>query len=139
MSSRTETIQKYFEGHMKRCATLAVPLSTRHWCFEAPEDRVHRPYGWLPPYQTARGTFVFRFCPEVIDAQTSHLDEDALEEYLEVLVFSADLHITQWERPIEERDRLIDRTLYDIGPGSMRLLNEVQMKALDEARQAAEG
>lgn len=31
-----------------------------------------------------------------------------------------------------ERERLIDRCLYDIGPGSMKLLNEVQMRVMDQ-------
>lgn len=135
MSERAETIESYFREAMIRVGGIALPLTPERWEAEAPEDpsNLHRPFGWMPPYQRAPGLFVLRFCPTIIEAQTAHLDDTQLEEYLNVLSFSADLHITHWERPPEDRERLIDRTLYDIAPGSMQLLNDVQMRAMDTA------
>ncbi len=138
MSDRTESIETYFREAMSRVGAIGLPLTPERWEAEAPEDpsNLHRPFGWMPPYQRAPGLFVFRFCPTLIASQTAHLDDKALTEYLEAVSFCADLHITHWELSDDDREALITRALYDIASGSLALLGDVQMRALDAAKAA---
>jgi len=131
---RTDKIEAFFKAWATRVGCIAIPLNSDRWEAEVPAEPsgVHRPYGWMPPYQRVPQLFVFRFCPTIIDSQTAHLSDDRMEEYLDAVAFVSDLHITNWERSDDERNRLVDRVLYDVAPGSFTLLTEVQMKSMEE-------
>jgi len=133
MNTRADIIEAHFVDHMERVGGVAVPLDPWRWAAVtlAGSSPIHRPFGWLPPCREVPGGFVLRFCPSIIETQTADLDDDRLLEYIDAISFSADLHITNWERTPEDRERTIDRVLYDIAPGTLRLLTEVQTKAMD--------
>jgi len=133
-TTRTALIEQYFQDKLTRCGGVSLPLNRKRWDSEtdAKADPLHRPYGWMAPtIRPPIGPFIFPFCPDVINEQTWDLSDDELDEYLETLGFCVSMHIQHHERTPEDREQLIDRTLYDIGPGSMALLSRVQMKAMD--------
>lgn len=76
------------------------------------------------------------FCPELIAQQTADLNEEDLNDYLTAIFWILDRHIVLlWENPEmsrDERHRQIEDDLYDIGAGSIDLLNHVQLKVLDQ-------
>src|SRR5262245_35370962 len=53
--------------------------------------RNHR-FGWIPPSDDPDGLIVW-LCPEVIVAQTGHLDDMFFAAYLDVIQFTCDLSL----------------------------------------------
>jgi hypothetical protein len=94
---------------------------------------VDGPFGYAMPGSGPERELVFRFDPDVLSAQTRHLDDDRFVYYLDVLEFVADTHITLCDRPYEEQLRAVEDELYDRARGSLRLWSEVQARALDAA------
>lgn len=133
MPNRQAHIETEFSEHMRSITAVPLPLSRKRWEHEAPTDpmRLHRPFGWMPPFEQVAGFVVFPFCAELINEQTQDLSDADFATYLTIILFSCDLHVTHRARPVEDREQLIDRTLYDIAPTAMALLSRVQMSALD--------
>lgn len=133
--TRCAHIKDHLSATLTRCAAVAIEMDPERWKAATEPGNLRRLYGWVPPYpQTPVGPFVLEYCPEIIDAQTKDLSDDELDQYLEAIGFHASMHIQHHERTIEERELLIDRTLYDIGPGSIALMSQVQLAAMDMRR-----
>lgn len=92
-------------------------------------------YGWTLPYddeESATGIGLAFNVPMIVE-QTRHLDDDQFNEYLDAIEYRLNNHITLYDDyDEEERCRIIDNLLYDRGPGSMQLLNDVQMRVLGD-------
>jgi hypothetical protein len=91
------------------------------------------PFGYTMPGAGPEQEEVFRFDPDVVAAQTAHLDDEQFIAYLDVVEFVADTHVTLYELPFDERLRWVEDELYDCFPGSLRLWTDVQVRALDTA------
>lgn len=76
-------------------------------------------------------------CPELIANQIEHLDEDDRKHYMEMVGWLCDRHITLrvMRRDIgdddEARHRVIEDELYERAVGSLDLISQVELRALD--------
>lgn len=150
LEARTKIIHDRLVAHFLDAAVVPKPMSKFEWSTADLNDpsRVHKPYGWVPPqkaegrhpedcecFACVRGEvvelIVAPFCPALIAEQTTGLDDETFHMYLDVIDYTTSLHITYRDLPWEERERTVDDKLYEVAPGSMELLNAVQMGALD--------
>lgn len=155
IEARTGLVNDRFVAHFLDAAVVPRPMTKFEWSTAAFVDpsRLHKPYGWMPPfgldgehptgcacYACERGENVelilAPFCPALIAEQTAHLDDHMLEHYLDAVDYMTSLQIAYRSMAWQERERLIDLALYEAAPGSMEILNEVQMLALDGMTEA---
>ena len=129
--SRAEEIKTRLTEHF---ASVGVAVTAAHkdaWNSFPPAPR--HSYGWIPPIAFGEPALCVCFCPELLDEQTTWLDEEQLDHYLSVIEFTIDRHVQYWgEMPEEELARRVDGEIIDHFPTSMSLLNRVQMRALDQ-------
>jgi hypothetical protein len=134
MDQRIERIAQRLTPHYEDMDVVVRLLGVEEWASADLVDLENsRPFGWVPPQEDGPDV-VFSLCPELIVQQTAGLDDFLFEAYVDVIQFLSDLQIAYHE--IEdpyERSRMIDKRLFDAAEGSMRLLNKVQMEALDAA------
>lgn len=150
VAARADRLTDRLVEHFLEAACLPQPLLKWEWMTrELPDPaNVNRPFGWVPPFP-ADGehpepcrcsaclagdeveTILAPFCPELIAEQTADLDDEAFDQYLDVIDFCTSLHIIHRHLAADERQRLVDSMLYDQAPGSMELQNAVQMRVLD--------
>jgi hypothetical protein len=118
---------------------IAQPLTLFEWMTTdlADPSNLHRPYGWVPPYEidgepaAEAATVVAPFCPALIADQTRFLLQREFEQYLDTIEYQLCLHIVHRSLPWQEPEALVDRLLYDTAPGSMELQNRVLLRILD--------
>jgi hypothetical protein len=131
---RIERIAQRLSSHYEEMDVVVRPCGIEQWATSDLVDPDNsRLFGWVPPHREGAAV-VFPFCPELIAQQAATLDDLFFEAYIDVIQFTCDLAIAYHE--IEdpyERSRMIDKRLVDAAEGSMRLLNRVQMEALDAA------
>lgn len=108
---------------------------------EASDDRLHAPFGFLPPIwvpgrvpagETEPGTRVARLCPAVIARQIAGRSENDREDYLSGMHLHLSLHVIHRDDPNIES--LIDNLMWDNSPSTMRLVSDVQLGALSVSR-----
>jgi hypothetical protein len=121
--------EKRFEDLTKELEMEAFFWPRRDWFDEAPEDptNLHRPFGYI---LTTDG-FRLHFCVELVVAQSADLTDREFEAYLDVIDVHLCKHISHLDADDLEAD--VDNAIYEMAPGSLRLLNEVSMRALDRA------
>ncbi|HVV38345.1 MAG TPA: hypothetical protein VHC63_17180 [Acidimicrobiales bacterium] len=102
-------------------------IAPSDWWRAAPADpsNLHRPFGYLPTTDLR----TLHASPELILEQTTGLDEADFDAYLDALEVHVYKHITYFDE--DDVEGLIDRDIYAMAPGSMRLLNAVSMEILD--------
>lgn len=91
-------------------------------------------FGWTYPFDDDNSPTALSLavCYDMIVDQSLHLDFALFREYVDVIEYRLNLHITLYDEfPQDERARIIDNLLYDKGPGSMQILNDVQLHVLD--------
>lgn len=49
--------------------------------------------------------YIAPYCPEIIDAQTTNMTESQLDDYLNVIEWVCDMHLTLWEEIEDPSDR----------------------------------
>ncbi len=98
------------------------------WFAAAPADdtNLHRPFGY-----TTSDMVSIHCSPDLIVTQTRTLDDTEFQEYLDIVEYHLLKHV-QYFHDAEAEVR-IDRETYDTWPGSMTVLNAVQMMVLDGA------
>ncbi len=138
--SRSELIDNYFRDY---CASIGITRSSQNRETFAmlgdDPNNLYRPYDWLPPsfvwYAANDGLeyriFTFTYCKVIIAEQTTRLSDTELRQYLDVIHYYVNLHITYCETPVALRDKIIEEDLWKVAPGSMVFLNQVQMAVLD--------
>jgi hypothetical protein len=128
----TKRLGEHFAHPQMFCAVHT--LSDAAWDSEAPPDftNLHRPFGWVPPFEREVGAAEFWFCPERIERQTASLNFDELNAYLDIILFTGDTHVIHFFEEPERRIRIAEDELMKRAPGSYDLLNRIQMSILDE-------
>jgi hypothetical protein len=134
MADRIAVISERLEKFYRSTYSVPVVVPLERWDSDAPPDptRLHRPFGFSPPYEVAG--FVarrFAFCPELIAAQTSDLGDVGLHEYLDYIEYHSSLHLAHAGMDVYELEEVIDRVVADSAIGTLCLVNEVQMRCLD--------
>lgn len=151
VDARSRRVEDRLVAHFREAGVVPVPMSKFEWASPDLSDpsRLHRPYGWVPPCPTEGShpdgcgcsacregrdveLIVAPFCPALIAEQTAALDDATFERYLDVIGYVGSLHIVHRDLPWGERERKVEESLYETAPGSMQLLNQVQMAILDE-------
>jgi hypothetical protein len=93
-------------------------------------------YGWTYPYEVeedvAKSRLAISFNPERIVELSSTLDDGLFNEYVDAIEYILNTHIAFFDtKPLGERIRVAEETMYANGPGSLMLLSDVQVQALD--------
>lgn len=154
MIDRKKYIHDRFMGNCLTIGVLPMHMTKAEWAKAALPDpsNLHRPYGWVPPFavegdthqpncpcsgclnQADMDTIYVPFCSELIAEQTIlvGLDDDQFHTYIDIVDYSVSMHIIHRLVPWEEREALIDNSLFDEAEDSMRLQNAVQMALLDQ-------
>jgi hypothetical protein len=136
LSDRTAIVTDYFEPlYRGMYMNVYIALDDTDWeefsADRGPETR----FGYTLPFEdeeSESGTSI-AFYPWLISRQTEHLDTGEFNDYLKAVEYRLNNHITLFDDyDEEERIRIVDNLLYDRGPGSMHLLNDVQLKAIDD-------
>ena len=96
-----------------------------------PEGWTGSRFGWDPPL-LHEGLFVLPYCPAILARVTAKLFVDETDDYLRALVSCISLHVIHHELPEPERVRTVESALYDTAPGSLALLSQIEMAALDK-------
>jgi hypothetical protein len=134
MTERTQFIEERLRPHYEEMDIDVLVFTKEQWAdVGSPDPTGNRRFGWIPPYEEGQEV-LFPVCPEIIAEQTEDLDDLLFGAYVDVIQFTCDLSIAY--HGIEddyERARMIDKRLLDTAAGSMRLINRVQMRALDAA------
>lgn len=130
---RTLAVVDYVESHI---AGPLIPLRTApsDWDPSHPTDTVgtYARFGFLPPQPEGRH-WVWRYCPDIIAAQSASLSDQQFEAYLNQVdcrVSMALVHSDDY--PLDKLERVIHDTIYSAGPDLTALLDDVQMRVLDE-------
>ncbi len=121
-----------FAGIAKAIVLRLHTHAPDEWLRDAPEDEtnLHRPYGYVPPTLDD-----LHFCPDIVVAQCADLKDEEFEDYLNVIEIHIYGHITHMND--DDVERVVDRAVYDVAPGSTALMSRVQMQALDRATRAS--
>ena len=134
---RVEYISLRLTDHFGNPAMLHTPviLPDNAWDEQAPADatNLYRPFGWVPPFEVEVGRGEFWFCSQRIARQTTGLTDEELKAYIDIIQFVSDVHIVNYhvDDPIQ-RSHIADDKLLKTAPGSMDILNRVQLAVLDE-------
>lgn len=93
-------------------------------------------YGWTLPFKYPDGDtgFGIAFCPSIIVEQTEEDTDNRFHEYLNAIEFRLNYHFAWFGN--DEKTNRIDAMLYDQAPGSMDVLNSVQLRVLDQEANA---
>ncbi len=138
--TRSELIDNYFRDHCANIGIISNPVDRGLFTALAVDStNLYGPYGWLPPtfvwYPAEDGLeyrrFTFIYCNEVILHQVVTLSDADLMQYLDVIHYYVNLHVTYCETPVALRDKIIEEELWRVAPGSMVFLNRFQMAVLD--------
>jgi hypothetical protein len=141
--SRARQIQERLDAHFIGEVEVAVATPEPAWWAENhPTVGSWASLGWGSPvpnsqHDPAKGTsaIIVPYCPEVIDEQTAGLTDEELDEYLGVVVYVTDMHITYWAiEDIEQRHQIIMEELGEQFPASARLIeDQLEVAALLES------
>lgn len=146
LSELTDEIRQALVTHFEDMHVIPFVYSRFEWLTKPLDDpnNLHRMYGWLPPKEVPpeegpefAGSHVIviaPFCPEIIAEQTLHLTAEEHAFYMDTIFVSTALHLAHRDKPLEERERIIEEYMWTEGEDSMRLMNAVQMRALDIIR-----
>lgn len=94
------------------------------------------PRGWSDPtLDHERGVFTVRFCPEVIHAVIGRLHGAALRDVLVTIKAAVFLAVSHHDR--DDPRTSVDDRLWDDAPGTLRLLSEIELAALDRSGEEA--
>jgi len=134
---RAEQLRQHFLDHYRPedFHTTVVTVPEADWDATAPADptNLHRPFGWVPPFEVEIGKAIFMFSPELIARQTAALTDVEFQQLIDVIQFMADGHlIHSFLDDPTERTRLVEQQLHTTAPGSFQLLSRVQMLILDQ-------
>lgn len=130
--TRTEKVTEYFYKFADRVGVTVI-LIDPDWLDHQEKHPTTAPFGWTPPFKD-QGEFFFIVCSDRIDAQTQHLTDEELLNYLMAIDFLASLHIVHHKKPLEERVNLVEDILYNTADASLSLLSRVQLEALESTK-----
>lgn len=142
--NRPELINNYFHDHCTNINIACNPVDLESFTALAKDDtNLYGPYGWLPPTFVWTPTedgheyrrFTFTYCSQIILSQIRSLSDVEVMQYLDVIHYYVNLHITYCETPAALRDKIIEKELWNSAPGSMVFLNKFQMSVLDSINQ----
>lgn len=95
-----------------------------------PETR----FGWTTPFdddESPVGLGIAFHVDRIVD-QSAHLDDMLFGEYVDAIEYQLNHHLVLYDDyTAEERAVMADDVLYENGPGSMQLMSDVQLAALD--------
>lgn len=139
----TDHIRDVLVAHFEEMHVQPYPYSKFEWKANPipDENNLHHLYGWVPPKQIDSSSdetlkdhdiVIAPFCPEIIAEQTLHLDQDEFAAYMDCLRVQTALHVAHRAKPLAERERIIEEYMWQEGEDSLRLMNAVQMRALDK-------
>lgn len=130
--TRTEEIKTRLNNHFIK--EIGVPTATPYregW--ESFPVTAQHPFGWITPVPFGDPPLLVCFCPDVIAAQTDHLDDVDLNIYLTLLEYMLDRHIILFgDAGVEQNQNRIEEELLQYWPGAVTVMNDVQLRALDE-------
>jgi hypothetical protein len=130
LTDRRKSVALHFQKTADDLELMLHDYGIDEWVSVAPPDdetNLHRPYGYLP----TKDLETLHFSPNLIAAQTAELEEDAFVAYLDVVDVHVLLHVTHYANP--DVERIVDKAIYDLAPGSAAVLSEVMMTVLDRA------
>lgn len=140
---RIEFINEQFEQLFKNIA-LPVLLSGDVWKVmaraENPDkcpDRIHLPFGYRPPeWNEHDQVYVVFYSADIINDTARDQDDGRFSTYVATVVAHLQYHIILVDEvPPDRIEHAIDETLYDLAPGSLALMNDVQMAYLDRVQE----
>lgn len=129
-------IVDFMERELNRIDFTPVRVAVAAWRSPDPANDplgLYAPFGFLPPV-LAGEDWIWRYCPELIAAQTEHLTDESREFYLHYINLRVSLHPTYVDLDDRERENIIENSVYDSGPDQHHIITEVQMRALDARR-----
>lgn len=94
-------------------------------------------YGWTLPFEDEDGEYVtmaIAIYPDLIVKQTEEDSDNRFHEYLNAVEYRLNWHFA-WFGDTDKTDK-IDAMLYDQAPGSMEILNSIQLRVLDQEANA---
>lgn len=129
---RTETIQERLEALFRtELGHTTVAVEQEKWPTLPLVPRFR--FGYMPPVPLTsdRDQFVVTFSPDLIDAVTSWLDDDAFEVYMDALEAFVAGHLMLPDEPSDEVMRHVEDELFDKAPEALRFMGEVEARAID--------
>lgn len=127
LQERISFITNYLVTHCLSIEVADRSLSALAWEIDTFETR----FGYALPQRREDDEWEIRFCAEIIAAQTLPLSEEELTQYLDAILWTLDMHITHNHLDEDERRLHVENTLASIAPGSLAMMNDVQVRAID--------
>jgi hypothetical protein len=133
---RIEIIKQRFSELFEDIATLCC-LTEEIWrVMDVGQDPLHLPFGYRPPeWNHEENAYVTFFSADIINLTTENQPDDRFAAYLTVICHHLHYHIIFDDVPEERVEHAIDETVYDLAPGSLALMNDVQMAYLDHIQE----
>lgn len=137
IAERTKLVNDRLVFHFEDIGCVLQPMSKFEWTTAQLEDpsNLHRPYGWVPPFEGKNGdefAIFAPYCPSLIAEQTVDLDDGDFDSYLSGIEFITALQIANRNLPWQERERVIEARVWTEGEDTLRLMSAVQMAVLDK-------
>ena len=136
MPSRADHILDRLDTHFIEEVGAAVSTPTREtWLSIVAGLGPQAQFGWSWPISHCDPPICVPYCPEIIDEQTKDLTDEDLSQYLDIIEFVCDSHISHWlvEPDAEERQRRVEEELLEMFPATLDLWSRVQLAVLDAA------
>lgn len=128
---RVLRIVDYVETEMTAVVS-PVRVAKENWQTTDPADPLgtYSRFGHLPP-TIEEGQWRWRYCPDLIAAQTRHLSDEELNGYLCHLDIRVGMCTVHRDLAPVDLERAIEEACYNTGPQMNTLVNETQMRVLD--------
>lgn len=127
VETRTETIRTRLDDFVfSKLKTCKAATPTREQWDTHPAGPYKR-FGFRAPVIIDGPTVIVSYCPELIAAQTEHLDPTELDEYLTGIEFIVG-RMTQYVLVGDDAETATTKTeneLYDRAPECMKFMNDV--------------
>lgn len=127
-------IQEQFELLFKEIA-VPVPIDDAVWrVMDVGQDPIHLPFGYRPPEWNALAeTYWVFYSADIINRSTENETDDRFITYLASVIHHLHYHIIfDGDVPFHRIDHAIDEAMYDLAPGSLMIMNDIQMAYLDQ-------
>lgn len=131
---RLPYIKSRLLDHLGEIGATAEVLAPFAWYQDTSFDPTNRywPSGLAPASLSKEHGWRLRLCPQLIVSSTRTMSDDDLEDYLQAIQWVIDNHAVKFEIPISERSDKVEAELHELAPGSLALVQLVQIAALDQ-------
>lgn len=139
MSIKSERIDRvihsYTELYRDRMWAYVAFLDDAEWS-DVESEHPEAKYGWTYPFEVddelSDSGIGILFHPERIVALADDLDDEMFGEYIDAIEYIINAHISRLDTmTLDERIKAAEELMYSNGAGSLILLSDIQIKALD--------